>query len=366
MSQVQASPAVEAAAQAAVAAAQPASPAPPPAQPPPQPAPQQPQPQTAEPVRQTLDPNMPVAVAEGFQPTVQQMADVALAAHQGQVLTPEQANEFNLLQKALKENDRDAARQVMELYDPAPAQQVATPEQQQVLQLQQKIDQLTEIVQNQSNVTQRVTQREGEQWINNQLGTDAGKQAFPLLSAIPSRVQKVNSQLRDITDMLKLNGQDPATFTPHQREQMAVLAFKNAEKELMEVGSLFGQQPTSQAQPVQMIDDQNRFQTPQQRSDSIRGQMAPVHQQRGLWEPPEGQVKDSNFKVINGQLVDMRNQQILRDQMAANGAKFVPQQTMQLPTGQSVQPYGQTDPQVAATTTTGMQAAMRQRLQSVL
>lgn len=242
---------------------------------------------------------------------------------QAPALSQEEMEEFSLYQKAVKQNDQDAAAKLWDRYRPQPQ---PTPEEaqktkdQQIADLSEKVEKLTQVVTQHDQVANMVTHQRGEAIVTRML--DQAKDQYPYLSSHPSAVSMVTSKLNEFQQLAQMRGMDLRSTTDEFRSKAVHMAFDNVNNHLKNTFDFYSAHPIAQpngqeAKPITAVDDQS---TP----DKVR-------QREGFAGLSPSKVQRAMLSVDNeGYLVDKRSGKRILD---PQGATMVPTQPVQPPTG---------------------------------
>lgn len=139
--------------------------------------------------------------------------------------------EFELYQKAFKENDPQAIRKMYEKFMPEAPVVAPTPEQhsEQMSAMNTKIEELTKLVQTgiQPTVQQINTQREIAEFSSS---IKANPKDFPCTGLHPQGAEFAQQRYVALTEECKRAGHDPDKFTPQIRSQLAAKAAQDIEQ----------------------------------------------------------------------------------------------------------------------------------------
>lgn len=286
-----------------------------------QPAPQQPQQPQQHQTTETptsssgggdLDPNMLLQFQDSSgnprHATLQEMIDAYQTAQSGPSVSDEDREILGLLNKAVKENDQQAAFDLVNKLNPrSSGQQTAQAPQPtgdpRVDQLNEKIQQLEQKLANTERVTSTVTQAQKSARMQNIIQQHADK--LPYLAKIPVQeaAQEVLGRYDHYAGLLSSAGRNIEQLPESQQREVLIRALQESEQRIKSVVSKFGVNLDGSVEtggnPVTATDDQL---PPGQNGE---------------------QVRDARYKVVNGMLVDTMSNQIV-DQNAVGQIRPIP------------------------------------------
>lgn len=206
------------------------------------------------------------------QPVVQTAAQLAEAFRNR--VSDEDRADLTLYQKAFKEGDPEATRQIYEKYMPSAPASASTPKdiQEQLSATNKRLEELTTAVGKiQPTVTDINAQREVV--VFGQALKQSEKE-YPYSATHPKGAALVQQRYNGLLAEAKQMGHDPGTFTPQIRQQIAARAVQDIEAHLKETAEAFQGRVPGAAQPsgpnITSVNDQGQNNDPTHREAPIQ------------------------------------------------------------------------------------------------